>query len=653
MSISGAMTTMLSEFSSKLTCLYCGKPNSASRWRSSGDLVPFYNQREHGEHSVSITCPHCDKTWYVVWDEYPGAVVQLRPAPPSSDRATTKELEEQTDKGTGHPTVASSGDHSTQRHINEPPVRQTHTDTRESIGRVKCSKCGQVYKVKIKLAGKTFKCKKCQAAIKVSVQLSTQVLQRESAKVRDDHQPIRRGELGMGIGASNLKSESGKPAQRESDSTIFHVLFFGPGSPSLSSKQLQLHDLLMVACLGVSVGCAIPAATRLYAAMKTNFDPKGFGTVDQLVAPCFELVVLLVIGILVGERMARPGFTRSVFGRDPLPRNLKKPSRQRRALPAPNDVPIKKARDAAESLATKYSNRTIGELIILGFFPPLLTCLVVLTIGWAAPYSIRTAGRVISIVIAVAVLVRTREKRLHCSCEYCPATYNIGQDAFLVTSDSEKGAKESTPDFIDAIPNGIRLWITAFDPPEQVLLDGRNGVERFWQCGKCGAVQPHAWFRAEYERQIRAEEQRKADIERRKLEDERIRHERRAACEQKRAEVERTRTCHCETCGRRKGKLDDGPYHKTCRAKCERAFRERQLAIKMAHSAIIAVASGPTDFLAKMQSTYAIDAVARDARKYCLWCGADIPFVECNCPECGGELPHPGRAAAEGDTSRD
>ena len=68
---------MLSQFAHELRCLYCGKPNPATEWRAAGDLVPFYFQREPGKHNLTMTCPHCGRAWYVVWDDNPGPLQNL------------------------------------------------------------------------------------------------------------------------------------------------------------------------------------------------------------------------------------------------------------------------------------------------------------------------------------------------------------------------------------------------------------------------------------------------------------------------------------------------------------------------------------------------------------------------------------------------
>ena len=83
---------MFSQFAHELRCLYCGKPNPATEWRAAGDLVPFYCQREPGKHNLTITCPHCQRAWYVVWDENPGAIQNLLQFPasgPAADASAT------------------------------------------------------------------------------------------------------------------------------------------------------------------------------------------------------------------------------------------------------------------------------------------------------------------------------------------------------------------------------------------------------------------------------------------------------------------------------------------------------------------------------------------------------------------------------------
>ena len=67
----------ISEFASKLQCQHCGKTHRTNQWPENGDSVPFYYQLERGNHTLEVTCPHCEKPWYVVWDENPGKVKVL------------------------------------------------------------------------------------------------------------------------------------------------------------------------------------------------------------------------------------------------------------------------------------------------------------------------------------------------------------------------------------------------------------------------------------------------------------------------------------------------------------------------------------------------------------------------------------------------
>ena len=67
----------LSQFANDLTCPYCSASNSTSRWPVQGDYVGFYFQRESGKFSLDVHCPHCLKTWYVVWDQDPGPIEPL------------------------------------------------------------------------------------------------------------------------------------------------------------------------------------------------------------------------------------------------------------------------------------------------------------------------------------------------------------------------------------------------------------------------------------------------------------------------------------------------------------------------------------------------------------------------------------------------
>lgn len=65
------------QFRDSLQCTNCGKRNFASFWPESGDVTAFYFQSEEsiqeqpGGFRLPIACPHCNRTWYVVWDSAP------------------------------------------------------------------------------------------------------------------------------------------------------------------------------------------------------------------------------------------------------------------------------------------------------------------------------------------------------------------------------------------------------------------------------------------------------------------------------------------------------------------------------------------------------------------------------------------------------
>jgi len=68
----------MSQYANELSCQYCGKTHGASQWPTNGDLVPFYYQLEKGRYTLAVTCPHCGKEWYVVWDDNPGPMKPLQ-----------------------------------------------------------------------------------------------------------------------------------------------------------------------------------------------------------------------------------------------------------------------------------------------------------------------------------------------------------------------------------------------------------------------------------------------------------------------------------------------------------------------------------------------------------------------------------------------
>ncbi len=67
----------ISQFAGALPCQHCSQPQRAKEWPIKGDYVAFYYQKEHGKYSLKLTCPHCGKDWYVVWDDNPGTISPL------------------------------------------------------------------------------------------------------------------------------------------------------------------------------------------------------------------------------------------------------------------------------------------------------------------------------------------------------------------------------------------------------------------------------------------------------------------------------------------------------------------------------------------------------------------------------------------------
>jgi len=67
----------ISMFAGELRCIHCGNINKAKEWPLHGDMVPFYYQKEPGNYTLKLTCPHCKKEWYIVWDDNPGPIQPL------------------------------------------------------------------------------------------------------------------------------------------------------------------------------------------------------------------------------------------------------------------------------------------------------------------------------------------------------------------------------------------------------------------------------------------------------------------------------------------------------------------------------------------------------------------------------------------------
>jgi endogenous inhibitor of DNA gyrase (YacG/DUF329 family) len=66
-------------FADKVTCAYCNGRTPVSDWPRLGDFIPFcHRTKEKAEepggsdaHSIRMRCPHCEKSFYVVWDSDP------------------------------------------------------------------------------------------------------------------------------------------------------------------------------------------------------------------------------------------------------------------------------------------------------------------------------------------------------------------------------------------------------------------------------------------------------------------------------------------------------------------------------------------------------------------------------------------------------
>jgi hypothetical protein len=58
-----------------LRCPHCSARNRAVLWPKGGDIVPCYFQstasRSDGAFRLPVTCPHCTREWFVVWDQQP------------------------------------------------------------------------------------------------------------------------------------------------------------------------------------------------------------------------------------------------------------------------------------------------------------------------------------------------------------------------------------------------------------------------------------------------------------------------------------------------------------------------------------------------------------------------------------------------------
>ncbi len=84
-----------SQFAARLKCLHCQKNVPASSWPLNGDAVPFYLEEIPGAYSVTIECPGCGESSFVVWDDDPGPVERLGAKESGSARSGGKPLHPQ------------------------------------------------------------------------------------------------------------------------------------------------------------------------------------------------------------------------------------------------------------------------------------------------------------------------------------------------------------------------------------------------------------------------------------------------------------------------------------------------------------------------------------------------------------------------------
>ena len=67
----------ISQSANNLTCQHCWKRDGNSQQPVNGDFVPYHRHKDPGGFDLPLTCPHCGKQWYVVWDQDPGPVRKL------------------------------------------------------------------------------------------------------------------------------------------------------------------------------------------------------------------------------------------------------------------------------------------------------------------------------------------------------------------------------------------------------------------------------------------------------------------------------------------------------------------------------------------------------------------------------------------------
>lgn len=71
------MALHISQFADSVRCVHCNEVSKTLDWPIRGDYVPFYYQKEKGNYNLTVTCPQCQKEWYIVWDQDPGPIKKI------------------------------------------------------------------------------------------------------------------------------------------------------------------------------------------------------------------------------------------------------------------------------------------------------------------------------------------------------------------------------------------------------------------------------------------------------------------------------------------------------------------------------------------------------------------------------------------------
>ena len=66
-----------SQFAKGMVCAHCSQTNKTHMWPKYGDSVALYHDLEPSGFYIAMSCSHCKREWYIVWEINPGEAMPL------------------------------------------------------------------------------------------------------------------------------------------------------------------------------------------------------------------------------------------------------------------------------------------------------------------------------------------------------------------------------------------------------------------------------------------------------------------------------------------------------------------------------------------------------------------------------------------------